>query len=95
MLQVSPGSTVLLRGHVDDSMVPTFQKQGGPEFVQKMSLRAVQLSKERCADVRKALIDLHKVDAQRIDMIGLGWKEPLGRDMEQNRRVEVQWFTVE
>jgi hypothetical protein len=25
----------------------------------------------------------------------MGWREPLGTDMEQNRRVDVQWFTVE
>jgi NitT/TauT family transport system substrate-binding protein len=28
LLQVSPGSTVLLRGHVDDAMVPEFHRQG-------------------------------------------------------------------
>jgi NitT/TauT family transport system substrate-binding protein len=28
LLQVSPGSTVLLRGHVDDTMVPEFHRQG-------------------------------------------------------------------
>jgi NitT/TauT family transport system substrate-binding protein len=94
MLQVSPGSTLLLRGHVDNSRVKEFER-AGPQFLQSMTLKAVQLSKERCESVRKALIDQHKVDAGRLESIGLGWKEPLGTDMEQNRRVEVQWFTLE
>ncbi len=95
MLQISPGSTLLLRGHVDDSRVAEFQKQGGPQLVQRMAIKAVQLSKERCDAVIKALLDTQKTDASRIESVGLGWREPLGRDMDQNRRVEVQWFTVE
>ena len=95
MLQISPGSTLLLRGHVDDARVPEFQKQGGPQLVQRMAMKAVQLSKERCDAVVKALIGAQKVDPSRIETVGMGWREPLGKDMDQNRRVEVQWFTVE
>jgi NitT/TauT family transport system substrate-binding protein len=95
MLQISPGSTLLLRGHVDNARVPEFEKQGGPQLVQRMAMKAVQLSKERCESVVKALIGQHHVDAARIESVGLGWREPLGADMDQNRRVEVQWFTVE
>lgn len=95
MLTVSPGSTLLLRGHVDNGMVPTFTKQGGPQLVQRMALKAVQLSKERCESVRKALLSRHSVDAARIESVGCGWNEPIGTDGEQNRRVEVQWFTLE
>jgi len=95
MLQISPGSTLLLRGHVDNSRVPEFQKQGGPQLVQRMAIKAVQLSKERCDAVIKALIGTQQVDASRIEAVGLGWREPLGTDMDQNRRVEVQWFMVE
>ena len=95
MLQVSPGSTLLLRGHVDNAKVPDFQKQGGPELVMKMALKAKQLSKERCQGVLTALTEQNKVDAARIEIVGMGWEEPLGGDMEQNRRVEVQWITLE
>jgi NitT/TauT family transport system substrate-binding protein len=35
------------------------------------------------------------VDANRLETIGRGWEEPLGKDMDQNRRVEAQWFTLE
>ena len=43
----------------------------------------------------KPIIEKHNVDANRIDIIGRGWDEPLGPDPEQNRRVEVQWFMLE
>ena len=33
LLTVSPGSTILLRGHVDNSMVEEFRKRGGEAFV--------------------------------------------------------------
>ena len=33
LLQVSPGSTLLLRGHVDNAMVDEFRKQGGEALV--------------------------------------------------------------
>lgn len=95
MLQVSPGSTLLLRGHVDNARVPEFQKQGGPDLVRKMALKAKQLSKERCEGVQNALLERHRVDAARVEYVGMGWDEPLGTDMDQNRRVEVQWITLE
>ncbi|MCE9614653.1 MAG: OmpA family protein [Lentisphaerae bacterium] len=95
MLKVSPGSTLLLRGHVDDAMIGVFQKQGGPEFVQKMAMKAVQLSKDRCEEVKGKLVQQFGVDESRVDYVGCGWREPLGKDIDQNRRVEVQWFMVE
>ncbi|MCC6581204.1 MAG: hypothetical protein IT440_12275 [Phycisphaeraceae bacterium] len=95
MLTVSPGSTLLLRGHVDDAMIPVFQKQGGPEFVQKMAMKAVQLSKDRCEEVKGKLVQQFGVDEARVDYVGCGWREPMGKDIDQNRRVEVQWFMVE
>jgi hypothetical protein len=49
MLQVSPGSTVLLRGHVDNSKVEEFRKTGGEAYVRTMALRSVELSKNRAS----------------------------------------------
>jgi NitT/TauT family transport system substrate-binding protein len=95
MLNIGPGSTLLLRGHVDNARVPEFQKQGGAQLVQRMAMSAVKLSKDRCDAVLKALVQMHKVDAARVESVGLGWREPLGSDMDKNRRVEVQWFTIE
>lgn len=95
LLQVSPGSTILLRGHVDNALVPEFRRQGGEAFVRQMALKAVELSKNRAAEIRRVLRERLKVDAKRLEVVGRGWDEPAGTDSEQNRRVEVQWFTVE
>jgi NitT/TauT family transport system substrate-binding protein len=95
-LQVSPGSMVLLRGHVDNARVEEFRKQGGEELVKSMALKAMELSKERAVAVRTALLEKHPgIDPKRIEIVGRGWEEPSGPDSDLNRRVEVQWFTLE
>lgn len=95
LLQVSPGSTLLLRGHVDNALVEEFRQKGGEAFVRAQALRAMELSKNRAAEIRTLLVARHKIDPARIDVVGRGWEEPSGPDSDQNRRVEVQWFTVE
>jgi NitT/TauT family transport system substrate-binding protein len=95
MLQVSPGSTVLLRGHVDNSKVDEFRKTGGEAYVRTMALRSVELSKNRAAEIKRLLVEQYGVDSNRVDIVGRGWEEPIGTDPEQNRRVEVQWFMLE
>ena len=95
LLQVSPGSTVLLRGHVDDALVGQFRSQGGEPFVRQMALKAMELSKNRANEIRRLLIEKQGVDGARLETVGRGWEEPVGKDSEQNRRVEVQWFTLE
>ena len=95
LLTVSPGSTILLRGHVDNSLVEDFRKKGGDQFVRQMALKAVEFSKERAGEIKRLLIERHQVDPARLDVAGRGWDEPLGGDAEQNRRVEAQWFTLE
>jgi NitT/TauT family transport system substrate-binding protein len=95
-LQVSPGSLVLLRGHVDNARVEEFRKQGGEELVKTMALKAMELSKERANGVRTALLKKHPtIDPKRIEIVGRGGEEPAGPDSDLNRRVEVQWFTLE
>lgn len=95
LLQVSPGSTILLRGHVDNALVDKFRKEGGEPFVRQMSLKAMELSKNRAAEIRRVMIERLKADPARLETVGRGWEEPAGPDAEKNRRVEVQWFTVE
>ena len=95
MLQVSPGSTMLLRGHVDNAQVPVFRQKGGEAYVRKMALSAMELSKNRAAEIRRLLIERYNADPKRLDIVGRGWEEPSGSDSAQNRRVEVQWFTIE
>lgn len=95
-LTVSPGSTVLLRGHVDNARVGEFREQGGEQLVKSMALKAMELSRQRAISVSEALRDRYKdLDASRIEVVGRGWEEPAGPDSEVNRRVEVQWFTLE
>ena len=95
MLQVSPGSTMLLRGHVDNARVAEFRNKGGEAYVRTQALRAMELSKNRAAEIRRLLIERFSIDAKRLDIVGRGWEEPAGPDSDKNRRVEVQWFTIE
>jgi NitT/TauT family transport system substrate-binding protein len=96
LLSVSPGSTMLLRGHVDNARVADFRRQGGEAFVRQQALRAMELSKNRATEIRKLLIERHNVDPKRLEVVGRGWEEPTpSSDAAQNRRVEVQWFTIE
>jgi NitT/TauT family transport system substrate-binding protein len=95
-LQVSPGSVVVLRGHVDNGKVTEFRKQGGEELVRTMALKAMELSRQRALGVREALLKRHpRLDPKRLEAVGRGWEEPVGADGNLNRRVEVQWFTLE
>lgn len=95
-LQVSPGSVVLLRGHVDNARVAEFQRDGGQPLLRNMALQAMALSRQRAEAVRDALLKRHpKIEPARIELVGRGWEEPAGTDSELNRRVEVQWFTLE
>jgi NitT/TauT family transport system substrate-binding protein len=91
MLQVSPGSTITLRGHVDNSNVETFRKAGNE---QQMAMRAIDFSKQRAAEIKKHLVEREKVEPERIDTVGRGWLEPLNTH-DESRRVEAQWFTLE
>ena len=60
-----------------------------------MLLRAMELSKKRAEEIERVLSEKYQVDAKRLDALGRGWEEPAGTDSALNRRVEVQWFTVE
>lgn len=95
-LQVSPGSIVVLRGHVDDARIGEFRRDGGEELVRSMALKAMELSRQRALAVREALLERHKgLDPKRVEAVGRGWEEPAGANSDLNRRVEVQWFTLE
>lgn len=95
LLQVSPGSTVRLRGHVDNARIPEFRRDGGEASVRQQAKVAMELSKQRAAEIARVLVEKYGVSKDRIETIGRGWEEPLGADSDQNRRVEVQWFTLE
>jgi NitT/TauT family transport system substrate-binding protein len=96
LLQVSPGSTILLRGHVsvEPARIEDFRRQG-QEYYRRQVLWAMQLSKDRAIEIRDLLVNRLNVDPGRLETVGRGWEEPAGTNVDQNRRVEVQWFTVE
>ena len=95
-LQVSPGSTVLLRGHVDGGKLDEFRQQGGEALVKSMAMKAMELSRQRALSVQEALLERHaKLDKSRLEAVGRGWEEQASEDGDLNRRVEVQWFTLE
>jgi NitT/TauT family transport system substrate-binding protein len=95
LMQVSPGSNILLRGHVDDARKKEFLEKGGEAFVMKMALSAMDLSKRRAAEIKRLLVETMGVDKDRLDVVGRGWEEPAGETSEEKRRVEVQLFTIE
>ena len=87
---------ILMRGHVDDAQKENFRKQGGEALVRKMALKAMELSTQRADEVKTRLLEKYPaIKTDRLEVIGRGWEEPAGKDSDLNRRVEVQWFTVE
>lgn len=95
LLKISPGSTVLLRGHADGSKLPQFRLEGGEAKVRQMSLTLKNLSKARTIEIKQILNEQHGIDASRIETQGVGADEPTGKGADADRRVEVQWFTLE
>lgn len=94
LIRISPGSILRLRGHVDDAKKAEFAKEG-EATLRRMALHAMKLSQDRANEVRSQLIQRFQVDPARIETVGRGWEEPAGPDSDLNRRVEVQWFTLE
>ena len=72
-------------------MVDEFRKQGGEAYVRSMALRAMALSKDRAAEIRKLLVEKYSIDAKRIETVGRGWEEPAGPELrsESPRRSAV------
>jgi len=96
IMDVSPGSHIVLVGHVDNSRIPELMKTGGQALVDKTALEAMQLSKDRANEVMRQVVSHEKVDAKRLEVVGKGWTQPVSTtDTDKNRRVEVQWFTLE
>jgi NitT/TauT family transport system substrate-binding protein len=63
--------------------------------VRSQALVAMDLSKKRAGEIRRLLIERYHIDLKRIEIVGRGWEEPAGPNSDLNRRVEVQWFTIE
>jgi NitT/TauT family transport system substrate-binding protein len=73
-----------------------FRKSGGEGLLRKMALKALELSNQRAEEVKRRIITKYPtITADRLEVVGRGWEEPAGKNPDLNRRVEVQWFTVE
>jgi NitT/TauT family transport system substrate-binding protein len=90
-VRVSPGSLLKLTGHVDDSNAKT----QGKEWTKKYAPLAIDESLKRADTIKKVLVENYNLDPTQIETDGKGWNESLGSDPEQNRRVEVQIFSLE
>jgi NitT/TauT family transport system substrate-binding protein len=96
ILDVAPGSRIILVGHVDNSKIPELMRTGGQRLVDSTALEAMKLSKDRATEVMNQLVAHEKVDPKRLEIVAKGWSQPVSTtDPERNRRVEVQWFTLE
>jgi NitT/TauT family transport system substrate-binding protein len=95
MLKVSPGSTLKLRGHADGSGVGQHREYGGQQAVTELMLELQKLSRDRCVELRDLLQSMYKIDSARIEVEGVGAKEPTGRGQKADRRVEVKWRTID
>jgi NitT/TauT family transport system substrate-binding protein len=86
---------VLLRGHVDDAMVPEFHKQGGDSFVRMSGSQGDGTEQKPRGGNQARAGRARKARSARIEIVERGWEEPAGNSSEEKRRVEVQRFTVE
>jgi NitT/TauT family transport system substrate-binding protein len=94
-LRVSPGSTILLRGHADGSGRQAQQDFGGEAAVQDWIITLKALSKDRCNEVRRILEEQFRVDPTRLRTEGVGIAEPTGKGPRADRRVEVKWSILD
>jgi NitT/TauT family transport system substrate-binding protein len=94
-LKISPGSHIRLIGHTEPSLKQKYRNEGGEVLVRKIALTALQLSKDRAAEIGRLLVEKYGVDESRIQKQGRGWDEPASDSIAENRRVEMQWFTIE
>jgi NitT/TauT family transport system substrate-binding protein len=101
LLQVAPGSTILLRGHADGVKLQEFKEgrdykaAGGEERYRQGKLKLKALSWERCESTKDVLVSKYGIAADRIEIEGVGIDEPTGKGPDKDRRVEVRWFPVE
>jgi len=95
LVKVSPGSTVLLRGHADGSLAVKARQTQGEAKAREMFLALKSLSRARCAEVKRVLEESFRIDPQRIEAQGVGADEPTGQGPDADRRVEVLWMVLE
>ncbi len=90
-------ATTMLKlvGHLDTAKVEEFRAKGNQAFIEA-SAQAKLVSKKRAEYVKKLLVEKYGIDADRIVTEGRGWDNPIDpEDPDKNRRVEVQFISLE
>ena len=75
---------------VDSGALEALAKAG-----QKVAIAPIRSSSRQAIEgdaLRERNPNIHR---SRIETMGRGWQEPASTDSNLNRRVEVQWFTLE
>ncbi|MBN2650886.1 MAG: OmpA family protein [Spirochaetales bacterium] len=90
------GTTMVkLVGHLDTSKVEEFKAMGMQQYLEA-SAQAKLISKKRAEFVKKVLVEKFGCDSDRILTEGMGWDMPVNNDdQNENRRVEVKFFSFE
>lgn len=95
LVKISPGSTVMLRGHADGSKAVEARESGNGARAREMFLQLKSLSRARCVEVKQILEEKFGIDPARIESQGVGAEEPTGKGADADRRVEVLWMVLE
>ncbi len=98
IMDVAPGSRIIIVGHVDPGKNSAASARWpGQELVDSTAKVAMELVRSRRAtEVMQQLIDHEHADPTRLERIGKGWTQPVSdTNGDLNRRVEIQWFTLE
>jgi NitT/TauT family transport system substrate-binding protein len=98
ILDISPGSRLLLIGHADPTSTAEARKKLPPDALNRTNAEAKQLSRERAQEIQNQMASRYKVDPKRMEIVGMGYDKPVTNNPDEaarNRRVEVQWFTLE
>src|SRR6185295_2344537 len=66
ILDVAPGSRIMLVGHVDPLGIPKIRAAGGEQAVRDAALAAKELSQNRANEIKKQLIAREKIDDKRL-----------------------------
>ncbi len=90
------GTTVVkLVGHLDTSRVQEYKAKGQQAYIEA-SAQAKLISKKRAEFVKKLMVERWHIEAERIVTEGRGWDSPISADdPDRNRRVEVQFLSLE
>ena len=88
-------SMVKLIGHLDTGKVDEFKAKGAQAYAEA-SAQAKLTSKKRAEFIKKVLVAQYGEDPDLIVTEGRGWNSPVeGAAPEENRRVEVQFISLE